>query len=74
MEQREENVLSAKQTELYIKKSTRIPASYLRRILELSDTPQEVKPFLQVLENIYVYRKDINVYYTHLTLQTNSRV
>ena len=59
MEQREENVLSAKQTELYIKKSTRIPASYLRRILELSDTPQEVKPFFQVLENIYVDRKDI---------------
>lgn len=59
MGQREENALTAKQKELYIKKSTRVSASYLRRILELPDTPQEVKPFLQILKNIYVDRKDI---------------
>lgn len=57
--ERSDNVLSEKQKELYIKKSTRIAASYLRRILELSDTPQEVKPFLQVLKEIFVDRKDI---------------
>ena len=57
--ERSDNVLSEKHKELYIKKSTRIVASYLRRILELSDTPQEVKPFLQVLKEIFVDRKNI---------------
>jgi len=35
-----------KQQELFVKKSSRIAASYLRRIKELKGMPKEMEPFL----------------------------
>jgi len=48
-----------RQRELFIRKSTRVSASYLRRAKELSDMPDAAKPFFDVLENTYVKLSDI---------------
>lgn len=45
---------SKRQRELFIKKSTRVAASYLNRAKALSGMPEAAKPFFDVLENTYV--------------------
>lgn len=50
----EKEGLNIKQKELFIKKSTRVAASYLRKLESLSDTPDAMRPFLEILKNIYV--------------------
>lgn len=55
----ENEAFNIKQKELFIKKSTRVAASYLRRLESLSDTPEEMKPFFEVLKNIYVDLQDL---------------
>ena len=48
-----------RQRELFIKKSTRVAASYLSRAKALSEIPDAAKPFFDVLENTYVKSVDI---------------
>lgn len=55
----EKEALNKRQKELFIKKSTRVAASYLRRLESLPHTPEEMKPFFQVLKDIYVELKDV---------------
>ncbi len=45
---------SKRQRELFIKKSTRVAASYLNRAKALSGMPEAAMPFFDVLENTYV--------------------
>ena len=45
---------SARQRELFIKKSTRIAASYLNRAKALGELPLAAKPFFDTLEDAYV--------------------
>lgn len=45
---------SARQKELFIRKSTRIAASYLNRTKALGNLPQSAAPFFDVLEDAYV--------------------
>ena len=51
-----EQIRSNRQRELFIKKSTRIAASYLNRAKALSEMPDAAKPFFDVLENTFVKR------------------
>lgn len=46
--------MNEKHKELFIRKSSRTAASYLRRIKELSDDIESVSPFLEALKKIYV--------------------
>lgn len=55
----ENEAFNIRQKELFIKKSTRVAASYLRRLESLSDTPEEMKPFFEVLKNIHVDLQDV---------------
>lgn len=48
-----------RQRELFIRKSTRVAASCLRRAKELPDMPDAAEPFFDVLENTYVKLSDI---------------
>ncbi len=48
-----------RQRELFVRKSTRVAASYLRRAKELSDMPDAAEPFFDVLEDTYVKLSDI---------------
>lgn len=50
-----------RQRELFIKKSTRVAASYLNRAKALSEIPDATKLFFDVLENTYVKLQDISV-------------
>ena len=50
----EQNGINERQRELFIRKSTRVAASYLKRAKELSELPEAAKPFFDVLENTYV--------------------
>lgn len=50
----EQNGINERQRELFIRKSTRVAASYLKRAKELSELPDAAKPFFDVLENTYV--------------------
>jgi len=43
----EPNGINERQHELFVRKSTRVAASYLRRVKELSDMPDAAKPFLR---------------------------
>lgn len=52
---------SKRQRELFIKKSTRVAASYLNRAKALSEMPEAAKMFFDVLENTYVKLQDIPV-------------
>lgn len=54
----ENETLNARQKELFIKKSIRVASSYLKRLENFSDTPEEMKPFFQALRNIYVDLQD----------------
>lgn len=55
----ENEALNKRQKDLFIKKSTRVASTYLRRLESLSDTPEEMKPFFEVLKNIYVDLQDV---------------
>ncbi|MEY8322293.1 2-hydroxyacyl-CoA dehydratase family protein [Lachnospiraceae bacterium 54-11] len=55
----EPNGLNERQRELFIRKSARVAASYLKRAKELSEMPDAAKPFFDVLENIYIKLTDI---------------
>lgn len=50
----DQNGMNERQRELFIRKSTRVAASYLKRAKELSELPDAAKPFFDVLENTYV--------------------
>lgn len=56
----ETQALSPRQQELFARKSTRVSASYLRRVEAFPNTPKEMMPFFQVLEDIYVNLKDVS--------------
>lgn len=53
--------ISNRQRELFIKKSTRVAASYLNRAKALSEMPDAAMPFFNTLENTYVKLQDILV-------------
>ena len=55
----EQNGISGRQHELFIRKSTRVAASYLKRAKVLSEMPDAAKPFFDVLENVYIKLVDI---------------
>lgn len=55
----EQNEGKGRQRELFIRKSARVAASYLKRAKELSEMPDAAKPFFDVLENTYVKLEDI---------------
>jgi len=55
----EQNKGNERQRELFIRKSARVAASYLKRAKELSEIPDAAKPFFDVLENTYVKLEDI---------------
>lgn len=52
---------SNRQKELFIKKSTRVAASYLNRVKTLSEMPDAAMPFFDILENTYVKLQNIPV-------------
>ena len=54
-----EQIRSNRQRELFIKKSTRIAASYLNRAMALSEMPDAAKPFFETLENTFVKLRGI---------------
>lgn len=53
--------ISKRQRELFIKKSTRVAASYLNRAKALSEMPEAAKAFFDVLDNTYVKLQDIQM-------------
>ena len=55
----DQNEINERQRELFIRKSTRVAASYLKRARELSELPDAANPFFDVLENTYVKLEDI---------------
>lgn len=55
----EPNGINERQRELFIRKSTRVAASYLKRAKALSEMPDAAKPFFDVLENIYIKLEDL---------------
>ncbi|MCD8084131.1 MAG: 2-hydroxyacyl-CoA dehydratase family protein [Clostridiales bacterium] len=48
-----------RQRELFVRKSTRVAASYLRRAKELADMPDAAESFFEALENTYVKLSNI---------------
>ena len=50
---------SPRQRELFIQKSTRVAASYLRRAESLGDPPEALRPFFDVLGRIFVDLKNV---------------
>ncbi len=50
----EPNGINERQRELFIRKSTRVAASYLKRAKALSTMPDAAKPFFDVLEGTYI--------------------
>ena len=55
----EPNEISERQRELFVKKSARIAASYLKRAKALTKIPDAAMPFFDVLEKIYIKMEDI---------------
>lgn len=55
----EQNEINGRQRELFIRKSARVAASYLKRAKALSEMPDAAKPFFDVLENTYIKLEDI---------------
>jgi benzoyl-CoA reductase/2-hydroxyglutaryl-CoA dehydratase subunit BcrC/BadD/HgdB len=49
---------SPRQRELFIQKSSRVAASYLRRAESLGDPPEALRPFFDVLRKIFVELQD----------------
>lgn len=50
---------NSRQRELFIRKSTRVAASYLNRVKSLPNLPDAAAPFLDALENTYIKLQDI---------------
>jgi len=50
---------SSRQRELFISKSTRVAASYLRRAESLGDAPEAVQPFFEALKKVFVELGDV---------------
>lgn len=55
-----EGFMNGRQKELFVRKESRVAASYLKKLSEMPDTPEAMKPFFQVLKNIYVDLQDIS--------------
>ncbi len=55
----EPNGINERQRKLFVRKSTRVAVSYLKRAKALSEMPDAAKPFFDVLENIYIKLTDI---------------
>lgn len=55
----EPNEINGRQRELFIRKSARVAASYLKRAKAVSEMPDAAKPFFDVLENTYIKLADI---------------
>ena len=55
----EPDEVNGRQRELFIRKSTRVAASYLKRAKALSEMPDAAKPFFDVLENVYIRLTDV---------------
>lgn len=55
----EPNEISKRQRELFVRKSARVAASYLKRAKALSKAPDAAMPFFDVLEKIYIKMEDI---------------
>ena len=53
-------IRSNRQRELFIKKSTRVAASYLNRAMTLSEIPDAARPFFGTLENTFVKLRGIS--------------
>ena len=51
----------ARQDKRFINKETQTSAKYLRRIEELSSAPEGMRPFLDVLEHIYVDMQGVDI-------------
>ena len=49
-----------RQRELFIQKSTRVAASYLRRAENLGDPPEALRPFFDVLQSVFVELRDVS--------------
>ncbi|MDE7330845.1 MAG: 2-hydroxyacyl-CoA dehydratase family protein [Lachnospiraceae bacterium] len=56
--------------ELFIKKSTRVAASYLNRAKALSEMPEAAKPFFNVLEDTYVKLRELSEKESRKTIGT----
>ena len=54
-----EQIRSNRQRVLFIKKSTRVAASYLNRAMTLSEIPDAARPFFGTLENTFVKLRGI---------------
>lgn len=52
---------SPRQRELFIQKSTRVAASYLRRAESLGDPPEALRPFFDVLRSIFYVSKPVGM-------------
>lgn len=50
---------SPRQQELFINKSTRVAASYLRRAESMGNPPDALKPFFDVLRNVFVELQNV---------------
>ena len=51
--------MEQKRRELFIQKSSRVAAGYLRRIEQLGEMPETLRPFLQVLKGIFADFQDV---------------
>lgn len=51
---------SPRQRELFIQKSTRVAASYLRHAESLGDLPEALRPFFDVLRSIFVDLRNVS--------------
>lgn len=52
------SLADTRRRELFVQKSTRVAASYLRRMEALGDAPEAMTPFFDVLHRIYVELQD----------------
>lgn len=59
-----------RQKELFVKKSTRVADSSLRRIESLSDTPESIAPFLDALKRVYIDFQDVSHHENQKTIGT----
>lgn len=48
-----------RQRELFIRKATRVAASYLNRAKQLAEPPEAARPFFDALEDVYVNLRDV---------------
>ena len=55
----ESDEISERRRELFVRKSARVAASYLKRAKALSEMPDAAVPFFDILEKIYIKMEDI---------------